>query len=211
MTADGELAFHILRYGAQKLSEDDLSTLLDLGFSMEDIQAIETLTLKELNHLSCLSAHFLDVRINPQRFARVLAHIRQETAGEVLQNELLRRRAPAGMMRALFGMTPLQYANRRKRLGLSGVGVGRPAFPGEETERLIWQVWHEQAELSDAERYLATAEATQLPLSVIWSVRQAWQGATRSHDNDDGGSTHEEAAVKASMVSGDQTEDKQPW
>lgn len=200
MTAEGELAFHILRYGAQKLSEDDLSTLLDLGFSMEDIQAIETLTLKELNHLSRLSAHFLDIRINPQRFARVLAHIRQETAGEVLQNELLCRRAPAGMMRALFGMTPLQYANRRKRLGLSGVGVGRPAFPGEETERLIWQVWREQAELSDAERYLATAEATQLPLSVIWSVRQAWQGATQRQGNEGHGVTEGEATAELNNV-----------
>ena len=175
MTANPELAFHILRYSAQQLAEDDLKALLEFGFSIEEIQAIEALTLKQLNHLSQLNGHFLDVSVNHQRFARALKHIHREAEGEALQDEMIRLRAPTAMMRALFGMTPLQYANRRKLLGLSGVGVGRPALPSEDTERMIWQAWQQQAQLSDAERYLATARVTQLPLSVVWTVVHAWE------------------------------------
>ena len=173
MSVNTELTFHLLRYSAQRLAEDNLKALFGLGFSLEEIQALEPLTIKELIHLSQLGEHFLDVNVNHQRFVHSLQHVRRETAGEALQNELLRRRAPAEMMAALFGMTPLQYANRRKLLGLFGIGVGRPALPDEHMERAILEAWQQHAQFSDGERFLATARETQLPLSVIWPLLHA--------------------------------------
>jgi hypothetical protein len=188
MIASAELSFHILRHSVQILAEDDLNSLFDLGFSIEEIQAIATLTVKELNHLGRLGGRFLEVKVDHQRLTRSLAHVRREAAAEALQDELLRLRAPAAMMRALFGTTSMQYANRRKLLGLSGVGVGRPAVPCEETEQAIWKAWRQQAHLSDGERYRATAKATRLPLSVIWTVLRAWEAETRTCSGVDRGS-----------------------
>ena len=170
MTIDAELTLHILHHGARKLAEDDLKGLAELGFSLEEIRSMETLTLKDLVHLGRLGQRFLDVRINHQCLQRALTHIRREADNEKLQDALLRLRAPAAMMRTLFGMTPLQCANRRKRLGLFGVGIGRPTVPTEETERAIWAAWQHHAHLPDGERYLATAEASRAPLSMIWPI-----------------------------------------
>ncbi len=177
MTIDAELTFHILHHSARRLAEDDLGALTDLGFSIEDMHSIETLTLKDLVHLGRLGGRFLDIKVNAQRFGRALAHVQREADNEKLQETLLRLRAPGTMMRVLFGMTPLQYANRRKRLGLFGAGVGRPAVPTEETERAIRAAWQQQAHLTDGERYLATARATGALLSVIWPV-------VRVHESD---------------------------
>jgi hypothetical protein len=180
MSANAELSFHILRHSVQILAEDDLKSLFDFGFSTEEIQAIAALTIKELNHLGRLGERFLEVKVDHQRLARSLAHVRREAAADALQNELLLLRAPAAMMRALFGTTSIQYANRRKLLGLSGVGVGRPAVPCEETEQAIWKAWRQQAHRSEGERYRATAKETRLPLSVIWAVLRAWEAETRT-------------------------------
>ena len=177
MNIDAELTFHILHHGARRLAEDDLGALAELGFSIEDMYSIETLTLKDLVHLGRLGGRFLDIKIDPQRFGRALAHVQREADNEKLQETLLRLRAPGTMMRVLFGMTPLQYANRRKRLGLFGAGVGRPAVPTEATERAIRAAWQQNAHLPDGERYLATARATRSLLSVVWPV-------VRVHESD---------------------------
>ena len=185
MIANPELSFHILRHSVQILAADDLNSLFDLGFSIKEIQAIANLTVKELNHLGRLGERFLEVTVDHQRLARSLAHVRREAADEALQDELLRLRAPAAMMRALYGTTSMQYANRRKLLGLSDVGVGRPALPSEEAEQAIWKAWRQLANLSDGERYRATAKATRLPLSVIWTVLRAWETESRTGGGND--------------------------
>ena len=175
MSHAAELSFQILRYGCQRLAEGDVNALLDLGFLIDEIKAIEKLTLKELEHLSRLGAHFLTVKVNHSCFATSLRHVRHEARGERLQDELLRRRAPVAMMQTLFGMTTFQYANRRKLLGLGGIGVGRPSLPSEEENHAVWYAWHEHAHLPEPLRYLEISRKTDVPLNVIWALVQAWE------------------------------------
>lgn len=139
MDSTAEVSFHILRYGAQKLAEGDLNALLEYGFSIEEIKAIEELTLQELDHLSRLGTHFLCVQVNHECFAAMLRRVHREASNKVLQNELIHMRAPAAMMRELFGMTNLEYANRRKLLSMAGVGVGRPPALPETEQIAVWQ------------------------------------------------------------------------
>jgi hypothetical protein len=169
----GEVSFHILRYGAQRLAEGDVNALRDLGFSLTQIRALEQLTLKELDHLSRLGAHFMEVRVDAQCFTTALSHVRRERANDVLQDELIRAGAPAGMMYALFGITGAQYALRRKLLDMAGAGVGRPPTPSEADEASVWHAWQAHADLPVAQRYLATARTARRSLGTVWSVLKA--------------------------------------
>lgn len=175
MRPGAELSFQILRYGAQKLAEGDFNALLDLGFTLEEIKMIEKLPLKDLNHLSRLGAHFLDVKVNHECFATSLRHVQQEAENEAIQEELIRLRAPGAMMQALFGMTPLQYANRRKLLNLAGAGIGRPSEPSEEDQHAVWRAWHRHTGLPEVQRYLETSRTSQVPLNVVWTLVKSWE------------------------------------
>ena len=169
------LSEYILHYCIERLADDDVEALFDLGFSVDEISALDGVTLQQLHHLSRLGGHFLEIQIDHRRLAHALAHIQHEAEHQALQDKLLQLRAPAPMMQALFGMRSSDYAKQRKRLGLSGRDVGRPAIPDEATERQVWAVWREHSQLTDSGRYLRVAEMTELPLTVIWAVVQAGQ------------------------------------
>ena len=134
MKPDVGLSFQILSYCIQKVLAEDRDSLLAEGLSVDAIRVIETLTFRELAHLSRLDPRFLGMTLDPKGFLTALQYVRQETDMVIMQDEMLRRRAPFPMMQALFGMTSLQYANRRKLLGIAGVGIGRPVRPSEEAQ-----------------------------------------------------------------------------
>ena len=177
------LSTHILHYCAERLADDDAEALLDLGLTVDEISALDGVTLQQLHHLSRLGDHFLTVTIDHRRLAHALAHIQHEAEHQALQDKLLQLRAPAPMMQALFGMRSSDYAKQRKRLGLSGRDVGRPAIPDEATERRVWSIWREHSQLTDSERYRRVAEVTELPLTVIWAVVNSAQPAANRGKN----------------------------
>jgi Protein of unknown function (DUF2857) len=176
-TTHAELVLQALRYASETLAEGDLHAVLDLGFRIEQVARLQALTLGDLQHLSRVRAHFLDIRVDPLCFDRVLEHMERSKRAEALQDELIRLRAPLPMMRAFFGMTNAEYAARRKLLGMSGAGVGRPPAPSEEEERRLWDAWQEAEKLAIEERYLAVGRATGVPLSIIWALTRAWEEA----------------------------------
>ena len=167
------LSCHILHYCAERLADDDLDALIDLGLGTDEITALDGLTLQQLTHLGRLGQHIFKVSTDHSRLASALQYVENEASQRKLQDQLLQHRAPAPLMQALFGIRSGEYAKRRKRLGLSGRDVGRPPAPDEKTEHRVWRLWQKHAELDDGERYLQIAELTQLPLTIIWTVIQS--------------------------------------
>lgn len=174
-TTHAELVFSALRYVTETLAEGDVHSVLDLGLRLDQVARLQQLTLQDLQHLSRVRAHFLNVSVDPVCFDRVLEHMERSKRGEVLQDELIRLRAPLPMMRAFFGMTNAEYAARRKLLGMSGAGVGRPPAPSEADERRIWDAWRAAGDKPIEERYVSVGRATGVPLSIIWSLVRAWE------------------------------------
>jgi len=172
----GELVFDVLRYATRLLAEGDESALLDMGFTPEQIRALETLTLKSLQRIGQLSAHFMDFRVDPTCFARVMRRIEQERADEALKDELLLAGAPIRMMHHYWGMTSRDCAERRRVLGIEAP-VGRPSQADESTLEILWHLWHELAAIADERRrYLELAKRSELPLSAIWIAVEEWKG-----------------------------------
>jgi Protein of unknown function (DUF2857) len=176
-TTHAELVFHTLRYVTETLAEGDLHAVLDLGFRVDQVARLERLTLRELQALSQVRTHFLDVSIDSACFDRVLDHMERNKDQEALQDGLIRLRAPLAMMRAFFGVTNAEYAARRKLLGLAGTGVGRPPAPSEEDEQRVWQAWQAQAHLAVEQRYLQVGQTTGVPLNTVWALIRSWEAA----------------------------------
>lgn len=174
-TTHAELVFSALRYVTEILAEGDVHSVLDLGLRLDQVARLQRLTLQDLQHLSQVRAHFLNVSVDPVCFDRVLEHMERSKRGEALQDELIRLRAPLPMMRAFFGLTNAEYAARRKLLGMSGAGVGRPPAPSEADERRIWDAWQAAGEQPLEERYLTVGRATGVPLSIVWSLVRTWE------------------------------------
>lgn len=174
-TTHAELIFSALRYVTETLAEGDVHSVLDLGLRLDQVSRLQQLTLQDLHHLSGVRAHFLNVTVDPVCFDRVLEHMERSKRGDALQNELIQLRAPLPMMRAFFGMTNAEYAARRKLLGMSGAGVGRPPSPTEQEERVVWDAWRAHADVPAEQRYLQVGHKTGVHLCTVWALVRSWE------------------------------------
>ena len=172
----GELIVDVLRYATRLLAEGDEATLMTMGFSPEHILAIEALTLKSVQRLGALGGHFLDFRIDPVCFARVMKRVEQEREEEALKDALMRAGAPIRMMHHFWGMTSHDCAERRRVLSVEPP-VGRPSLPDAATLERLWHLWQELNSIADERRrYLELARKSELSLSAIWTAVEEWQG-----------------------------------
>jgi len=171
----GELIFDVLRYATRMLAEGDESGLMVLGFTPEQIRSMESLTLKSLQRVGELSSHFLDFRIDPACFDRVMRRIKQERDDDALKDELLQAGAPIRMMHHFWGMTSRDCAERRRVLGIDAP-IGRPPQPDEATLERLWHLWKDAGTGDERRRYLELARESGLPLSVIWIAVEEWAG-----------------------------------
>ncbi len=174
-TTHAELVFHTLRYVTETLAEGDIHSVLDLGFRLNQIARLERFTLRDLYHISQVRTHFMDISVDPACFDRVLDHMERNKRHDALQNELIRLRAPLAMMRAFFGMTNAEYAARRKLLGMTGTGIGRPPAPSEDDEQRVWKAWQANAHHPVEARYLHVGQATGVPLNTVWALIRSWE------------------------------------
>ena len=160
----------ILHYVTRHIHDGNYDLALQLGFDWEEIRLLESLSLQEFHWLETRSAQFIacEVRVDHPHARQTLRRLAEYRQALDLQNRLLMAGAPRHLMGQLYGWTPLQYRNQRKRLRLDDEypNGGRPANPTLAEEETILGHWDRLAELELAERYLETACASGL------SVRQ---------------------------------------
>jgi len=185
-TQHGELIFDVLRYATRLLADGDESGLLDMGFTSDQIREIEALTLKSLQRVGQLGAHFMDFRIDPACFARVMRRIEQEREDEALKDALLLAGAPIRMMHHYWGMTSRDCAERRRVLDVEAP-IGRPPQADDAALEALWHLWQDTSGIADErQRYLELAKRSDLSLTAIWIAVEEWKGdagtTTRDHD-----------------------------
>jgi hypothetical protein len=194
----GELIFDVLRYATRMLAEGDEAGLLMMGFTPDQILGMEALTLKSLQRVGELSSHFLDFRIDPACFERVMRRIEQERLDEALKDDLLRAGAPIRMMHHFWGMTSRDCSERRRVLGVEAP-IGRPAHADDPALERLWHLWQESSAIPDERmRYLELAKQSELSMSVIWIAVEEWK--------EEGGGTH----VAPQANSSSRTEPRNP-
>ena len=176
---DSQLAYHVMLYAIQALSDGDLAAIEDLDFTADEVRQLSQLPVKALRHLSRLAGHFVVVKTDHACFAKMMDHLHHEIENEALQDELIRHEAPITMMNSLFGMSSAEYIQRQKLLGIPRRGAGRPALLPEEEEHRVWQSWSStDASSPQPQRYLQVARETRLPLRTLWSLIQSWENSS---------------------------------
>ena len=172
---DSQLAYHVMLYAIQALSDGDIRAIEDLDFTIDEVQQLSQLPVKGLKHLARLSGHFLKVKTDHHCFQKMMSHLHHELAQDALQDELIRHEAPIAMMNTLFGMSTAEYIQRQRLLGIPPHGAGRPALLSDEDQAAVWHCWQAATEATLVERYLAVARESKHPLRSLWSLIQSWE------------------------------------
>ena len=165
-----DLCFRVLMH---LLEREDRQALAQVGLEDETLTALEGLTLEQLRYLARFGGHFLHLAIDARGLTRALDRVLDQQRSDQLQEELLRRQAPAAMMRSLFGMSKRVFIQQRRPLDLPP--GGRPRAPTLEELTLLCRGWRETVSEPLAQRYLHLAEITGLSLVNIWAAREDFQ------------------------------------
>ena len=172
---NSQLAYHVMLYAIQALSEGDIKAIEDLDFTIDEVQQLSKLPVKALKHLARLSGHFLRVKTDHHCFEKMMTHLQYEIEQDALQDDLIRHEAPIAMMTSLFGMSTAEYIQRQKLLGIPPHGAGRPTLLSDEEQETVWRCWRDTEGEADVERYLTVARETNHPLRSLWSLIQSWE------------------------------------
>ncbi len=175
---DSQLAYHVLLYAIQALSEGDLAAINDLDFTAAEVNQLSQLTGKALRHFAKLSGHFLTIKTDHECFAKMMARLQNQLEQEAYIDALIQHEAPITMMIHLFGISSAEYIQRQKLLGVPQRGAGRPAALDDDTQIEVWHKWKATEALPAIERYLAVSRETGLPLRSLWSLIQSWETDT---------------------------------
>lgn len=172
---DSQLAYHVMLYAIQALSEGDFRAIDDMDFTVDEVQQLSQLPVKALKHLARLSGHFLSVKTDHHCFEKMMNYLKHELEQDALQDDLIRHEAPIAMLTSLYGMSTAEYIQRQKLLGIPPHGAGRPTQLSDDDQEIVWRCWRDTKEASTAEHYLAVARETKHPLRSLWSLIQSWE------------------------------------
>lgn len=178
ITKEATFTIDALMYANRCLEESDQAALREMGFGPREIDALQSLTIADLNRFGAICAHVLRVALNREAFWHMFERIKQHRASEEMQEMLIKADAPQEMMQALFGVSAKEYTRRRRQMALEPA-VGRPAEPDEHKAHALWKAWQalvegEEVELLAAEDYLALKADTGVGLRAIWHLTRRW-------------------------------------
>ncbi|HAV1239893.1 TPA: DUF2857 domain-containing protein [Salmonella enterica] len=176
------LNYAVLTDALHALKEGNIRHCESLGFTYNELEAINELSMDELFILSRASASFLHVTIQHEVLRQLLAQTRQEME---LQQRINRAIALGGSIELLsqfFGLSSSEISARRRFIGIT-ISQGRTRIPDEEIDARIWREWQQRRPenllsmgaldammditevLSDA----GTPEDDLLSLTVVWN------------------------------------------
>lgn len=174
------LNYAVLTDALHALKEGNIRHCESLGFTYNELEAINALSVDELFILSRASAQFLNVTIHHEVLRQLLAQTRQEIQ---LQQRINRAIALGGAIELLgdfFGLSSGEISARRRFIGIS-ISQGRTRIPDEETDARIWRQWQQRrpdnllsmnaldAMMDITESLSGEAEGEPLSLTVVWN------------------------------------------
>jgi AraC-like DNA-binding protein len=174
------LNYAVLTDALHALKEGNIRHCEALGFTYNELEAINCLSMDELFILSRASAQFLNITIQHEVLRQLLAQTKQEIH---LQQRINRAIALGGSIELLsqfFGLSSSEISARRRFIGIS-VSQGRTRIPDEDTDARIWRQWQQHRPetllsmgtldvmMDITETLSGTTEDESLSLTVVWN------------------------------------------
>lgn len=171
------LNYAVLTDALHALKEGDIRHCESLGFTFDEMNALNLLSLDELFMLSRAAAPFVSVSIRHDVLHHLLTLARQEQRRQKQINRAIRLGGSIALLNQYFGLTSNDVCLRRRMLGVS-VPNGRTPEPNEETDAAIWRQWQKCRvdNLASPEALGAMMQVTEtllsqskgLPLTTVW-------------------------------------------
>lgn len=171
------LNYAVLTDALHALKEGDIRHCESMGFTFDEMNSLNLLSLDELFLVSRTATPFVSVSIRHDVLHHLLALAHQEHKRQKQIIRAIRLGGSIALLNQYFGLTSNETCLRRRLLGVS-VPYGRTPEPDEETDAKIWRQWQQcrvdNLESSDAltsimqvtEKLLPDAEG--LSLTTVW-------------------------------------------
>lgn len=173
--------YTILTDALHALKEGNIRHCESLGFTFDEMNALNQLSLDELFTVSRVAAPFVSVSVRHDVLHHLLAQARQEYHHQQEINRAIRLGGSISLLNHYFGLTSNEVCLRRRLLGVS-VPYGRTPEPDEETDAAIWLQWQKcrVENLESPNALIAMMQVTEvlLPRFQGLSLTMVWRRIT---------------------------------
>lgn len=174
------LNYAVLTDAIHALKEGNVRHCEALGFTYDELNALNQLSVDELFILSRASSQFLKVTIHHEVLRQILAQTKQEIHLQRQVNRAITLGGSIELLNLFFGLSSNEISARR-RLGGISVSQGRTKIPDEAMDARIWLLWQKRRpeklySLTALEMMMDITEALSqgggdgsLSLTVVWN------------------------------------------
>lgn len=134
------LNYAVLTNTLHALKEGDFRYCKTLGFTFDELNALNQLSLDELFTLSRASAQFMTVTVRHDVLQQLLTLARKEAQRQQQINRAISLGGSIALLNQFFGLTSNDVCPRRRLLGIT-IPYGRTPIPDEAIDAEIWLSW----------------------------------------------------------------------
>ncbi|GKV90992.1 DUF2857 domain-containing protein [Pectobacterium carotovorum] len=134
------LNYAVLTNALSALKEGNFRYCETLGFTFDELNALNQLSLDELFIVSRASAQFMSITVRHDALKQILTLSRQEAQRQQQINRAIRLGGSIALLNHFFGLTSNEVCTRRRLLGVT-IPYGRTPIPDEAIDVEIWLSW----------------------------------------------------------------------
>ncbi|WP_174871214.1 DUF2857 domain-containing protein [Pectobacterium polaris] len=134
------LNYAVLTNALAALKEGNFRYCETLGFTFDELNTLNQLSLDELFIVSRASAQFMSITVRHDVLKQILALSRQEAQRQQQINRAIRLGGSIALLNHFFGLTSNEVCARRRLLGVT-IPYGRTPIPDEAVDAEIWLSW----------------------------------------------------------------------
>lgn len=137
------LNYAVLTDVLHALKEGNIRHCEALGFTFDELNTLNQLSLDELFIVSQASQQFMAVTVRHDVLNQLLTLSCQESHRQQRINRAVRLGGSIALLNQYFGLTSNDVCLRRRLLGVT-IPHGRTPIPDEETDAEIWRQWQQR-------------------------------------------------------------------
>ncbi|MEL0578093.1 DUF2857 domain-containing protein [Pectobacterium punjabense] len=137
------LNYAVLTNALAALKEGNFRYCETLGFTLDELNALNQLSLDELFIVSRASAQFMAITVRHDALQQILTLSRQEAQRQQQINRAIRLGGSIALLNHFFGLTSNEVCARRRLLAVT-IPYGRTPIPDEIVDAEIWLSWQKK-------------------------------------------------------------------
>ena len=160
-----EVVKSLIRAAGDAIEEGRCDEIEAIGMPVTLVKSLASLNTTEQSNLLRLSRR-MTWPVNWDHLEKLIQFARSDSKKTQQLNMLIQAQATWPLLHSLFGISELEFAQRRRLFGLPK-SSGRPRAPTEAEEQRIYTVWQKTKGKPLVERLLLSHQQTQLSVSSI--------------------------------------------